>query len=128
MCDGTDVSIIATGIMVEQALAARDILASEGISASVVNIATIKPLDEELVIDQAKKCGAVVTAEEHSVLGGLGAAVCETLCESCPVPVLRVGVNDTFGKSGAAKELVHYFGLDAEAIAAKARAAVALKK
>ncbi|MBR5633261.1 MAG: transketolase family protein [Clostridia bacterium] len=128
LADGTDVALIATGIEVEQALLARDILAAEGISASVVNIHTIKPLDEELVIAEAKACGAVVTCEEHSIIGGLGSAVAEVLSEKCPTPVLKVGVNDEFGRSGPAKELVSYFHLDAESIAAKAREAIALKK
>ncbi len=127
MADGTDVALIATGIEVEQAMLARDILAAEGISASVINISTIKPLDEELVIAEAKKCGVVVTCEEHNVIGGLGAAVCECLSEKCPTPVLRVGVNDEFGRSGPAKELVSYFHLDAQSIADKAKAAMALK-
>ena len=128
LADGTDVSLIATGIEVEQALAARELLAAEGISASVVNIHTIKPLDEDLVVAEAQKTGAVVTCEEHSIIGGLGGAVAECLSAKCPAPVLRVGVEDTFGRSGPAKELVSYFGLDAAAIAAKAKAAVALKK
>lgn len=128
MADGNDVAIIATGIEVEQALAAREILAAEGISASVINISTIKPLDEELVLAEASRCGAVVTAEEHSVIGGLGAAVCECLAEKCPTPILRVGINDEFGRSGPAKELVSYYKLDAASIAEKAKAAVALKK
>lgn len=128
MADGTDVSLIATGIEVEQALAARELLAAEGISASVVNISTIKPLDEELVVAEAEKCGAVVTCEEHTVIGGLGAAVCECLSEKCPTPVLRVGINDEFGRSGPAKELVSYYHLDAASIAEKAKAAIALKK
>jgi len=128
LADGTDVSLIATGIEVEQALAARELLAAEGISASVVNIHTIKPLDEDLVVAEAQKTGAIVTCEEHSIIGGLGGAVAECLSAKCPTPVLRVGVEDTFGRSGPAKELVSYFGLDAAAIAAKAKAAVALKK
>ena len=118
---------MATGIEVEQALAARELLAAEGVSASVVNISTIKPLDSETVTAMAKKCGAVVTCEEHTVIGGLGAAVCETLAETCPVPVLRVGVEDVFGRSGPAKELVSYFGLDAAAITDRAKRAIALK-
>ena len=127
LADGTDVSIIATGIEVEQALLARELLANEGISASVVNIHTIKPLDEELIISEAEKCGAIVTCEEHTVIGGLGAAVAECLSEKRPTPVKRVGVNDTFGRSGPAKELISYFGLDAASIAAKAKEAIALK-
>lgn len=127
LAEGDDVSLIATGIEVEQALAARELLASRGISASVVNMPTIKPLDSELVISEARRCRAVVTCEEHTVIGGLGSAVAECLSETCPTPLLRVGVNDVFGRSGPAKELVSYFGLDAEAIAAKAEAAIALK-
>lgn len=128
MAEGTDVSIISTGIMVEQALAARELLAADGINASVVNMATIKPIDTELVLAEAAACGAIVTAEEHSVIGGLGSAVCEALAETAPVPVIRVGVKDTFGRSGSAKQLVSYFGLDAQAIAENAKKAIALKK
>ncbi|MBQ3591462.1 MAG: transketolase family protein [Clostridia bacterium] len=127
MADGNDVALIATGIEVEQALAARELLAAEGISASVINISTIKPLDEELVVAEAARCGAVVTCEEHNIIGGLGGAVCECLAEKKPTPVLRVGVQDVFGRSGPAKELVSYFGLDAASIAAKAKAAISLK-
>jgi len=128
LAEGTDVALIATGIEVEQALIARDLLAAEGISASVINISTIKPLDEELVVAEAKACGAIVTCEEHTVIGGLGSAVTECLAEKCPVPVLRVGINDEFGRSGPAKELVSYYHLDGASIAEKAKAAVALKK
>ena len=127
MADGNDVAIIATGIEVEQALIARELLAADGISASVVNISTIKPLDEELVVAEATRCGCVVTCEEHNIIGGLGGAVCECLSEKKPTPVLRVGVQDVFGRSGPAKELISYFGLDAASIAAKAKAAIALK-
>ena len=127
LADGTDVSLIATGIEVEQALAARELLAAEGISASVINIHTIKPLDEDLVVAEAQKTGAIVTCEEHSIIGGLGGAVAECLSAKCPTPVLRVGVEDVFGRSGPAKELVSYFGLDAASIAAKAKAAISLK-
>ena len=128
LADGTDVSIIATGLEVEQALAARELLAAEGISASVVNIHTVKPLDEEIILAEAEKCGCIVTCEEHSVIGGLGAAVCECLAEKKPTPVLRVGINDEFGRSGPAKELLSYYHLDAASIAEKAKAAIALKK
>ncbi len=128
LADGDDVALIATGLEVEQALLARELLAADGISASVINIATIKPLDEDLVCAEAARCGTVVTCEEHSVIGGLGSAVCDCLSEKCPVPVLKVGVNDEFGRSGPAKELISYYGLDAATIAAKAKAAVALKK
>ena len=128
LAEGKDVALIATGIEVEQALAARELLAADGISASVVNIHTIKPLDEDLIVAEAQTCGAIVTCEEHSIIGGLGGAVAECLMQKCPTPVLRVGVEDVFGRSGPAKELVSYFGLDAASIAAKAKAAVALKK
>ncbi|MBE6560541.1 MAG: transketolase family protein [Ruminococcaceae bacterium] len=128
LAEGKDVALIATGIEVEQALAARELLAADGISASVVNIHTIKPLDEDLIAAEAQACGAVVTCEEHSIIGGLGGAVAECLSAKCPTPVLRVGVEDVFGRSGPAKELVSYFGLDAASIAAKAKAAIALKK
>ena len=128
MADGTDVSLVATGIEVEQALAARELLAAEGISASVVNISTIKPLDEDLIVAEAEKCGALVTCEEHTVIGGLGGAVCECLAEKKPVPVLRIGIQDEFGRSGPAKELIPYYHLDAASIAEKAKAAIALKK
>ena len=127
MADGSDVALIATGIEVEQALAARELLEADGISASVVNISTIKPLDEALVIAEAAKCGAVVTCEEHTVIGGLGGAVCECLAEKKPTPVLRVGIQDEFGRSGPAKEPLSYYHLDAAAIAEKAKAAIALK-
>ena len=125
---GDDVALMATGIEVEQALAARELLAADGIRASVVNVSTIKPLDEETVLERAAACGAVVTCEEHTVIGGLGAAVAECLSEKRPTPVLRVGVKDEFGRSGPAKELISYFGLDAASIAARAKEAVALKK
>jgi len=128
LVDGTDVSIIANGVEVEQALIAAEKLKEMGISASVINMATIKPLDTELVIEEAKKCGCIVTVEEHSVIGGLGGAVAEALCEAYPVPVVKVGTEDCFGRSGPAKELLSKFGLDADAIVAKAKAAIALKK
>lgn len=128
LADGSDVALIATGIEVEQALIARDLLAEEGISASVINMSTIKPLDAEAVIAEAEKCGAIVTCEEHTVIGGLGAAVCECLAEAKPVPVLRVGINDEFGRSGPAKELIPYYHLDGASIAEKAKAAIAMKK
>ena len=128
LVDGTDVSIIANGVEVEQALLAAEELRAEGISASVINMATIKPLDTELVIAEAKKCGCVVTVEEHSVIGGLGGAVAEALSETYPVPVVKVGTEDCFGRSGPAKELLSKFGLDKDAIIAKVKAAIALKK
>ena len=126
--EGTDVTIIATGLMVNEALMAYEELKAEGISARVVNMATIKPIDRDLVIDSAKKTGVIVTAEEHNVIGGLGSAVAEVVCETVPVPVLRVGVEDTFGKSGPAVQLLHEFGLDAANIVAKCKQAVTLKK
>ena len=128
LAEGADVSIIATGLMVHEALAAREILAGEGISAEIINIHTIKPLDTELVIASASKCGAVVTAEEHNIIGGLGSAVCETLAGAVPTPVLRVGVEDTFGRSGKVPALMEMYGLTAANIVAKAKAAIALKK
>ena len=114
--EGTDVTIFACGMMVGEALAAAEHLAERGISAEVINIHTIKPLDEELVIASAKKTGRVVTAEEHTIIGGLGSAICDVLCEACPVPVRKVGIDDNFGESGPALELLHLYGLDAEGI------------
>lgn len=125
--DGTDVTVIATGLMVNEALEAYEILKSEGISARIINMHTIKPLDKEIVLKAAREAGAIVTAEEHSVIGGLGAAVSETVCEECPVPVVKLGVNDTFGHSGPAVKLLDEFGLRAANIAQKAKRAIALK-
>ena len=118
--EGKDVTIIATGLMVERALQAAEQLAAEGIDAAVINMATIKPIDRDIIIDAAKKTGAIVTAEEHNVIGGLGGAVAEVVAETVPVPVLRVGVEDTFGKSGPALELLEIYGLNAENICKKA--------
>lgn len=126
--EGADVTIIANGVMVNEAIVAAEALAAEGISAAVINMATIKPIDRDIVIEAAKTTGAIVTAEEHSIIGGLGAAVCEVVCESVPVPVVRVGVKDTFGRSGPAAQLMGLFGLDAAAIAAAAKEAVGMKK
>lgn len=128
LIEGSDVTIVATGLMVNEALEAAKLLKNEGISARVVDMATIKPIDREILIDSAKKTGAIVTAEEHNVLGGLGGAVAEVICETVPVPVLRVGVEDVFGKSGPAVELLHIFGLDAAHIVEKAKQAVAMKQ
>ena len=126
--DGTDVAIVATGYMVHLAMEAADMLAAEGINARVINIHTIKPLDNELIIKAAKECGAIVTAEEHTVIGGLGSAVCEAVSESCPVPVCRVGVEDEFGRSGQVPELLEIYGLTAANIAKKAKTAIAGKR
>ncbi len=126
--DGKDVTIVASGLMVAEALEAADKLAEEGIDARVINIHTIKPIVKELLVKAAKESGAIVTADEHSVIGGLGGAVCEALCEEYPVPVIRLGVNDTFGKSGPALELLKIYGLDAENIVAKAKIALEAKK
>ncbi len=128
MREGKDVTIVATGIMVDMALTAAELLADEGISARVINIHTIKPLDREIILDAAKKTGALVVAEEHSIIGGLGSAVAEVLCEACPVPMLRVGVEDRYGHSGKVPALLEMYGLTPANIVAKARAAVALKK
>ena len=128
MTDGTDVTIVATGIMVDMALTAAELLKAEGISARVVNIHTIKPLDKEIIIDSAKATGAIVVAEEHNVIGGLGSAVTEAVCEACPVPVTRVGVEDQFGRSGKVPPLLELYGLTPANIVAKAKAAIALKK
>ena len=128
MTDGTDVTIVATGIMVDMALTAAEQLKAEGISARVVNIHTIKPLDKELIIESAKATGAIVVAEEHNVIGGLGSAVTECVCEGYPVPVTRVGVEDQFGRSGKVPPLLEMYGLTPANIVAKAKAAIALKK
>ena len=114
--DGTDVAIIANGLLTYEAIEAGEKLAAEGINAMVINMATIKPLDEELVIAAAKKCGKVITCEEHSIIGGLGEAVCGVLSEKCPTPVKRIGVNDEYGHSGPAKDLLKQFGLCADHI------------
>ena len=114
--DGTDVAIIANGLLTYEAILAGEKLAEEGINAMVINMATIKPLDEELVIEAAKKCGKVITCEEHSIIGGLGEAVCAVLSEKLPTPVKRIGVNDEFGHSGPAVDLLKQFGLSAEHI------------
>ena len=119
--DGTDLAIIATGIMVPEAIAAGEALAEAGISARVINMSTIKPLDTELVLRAARDCGRILTVEEHSIIGGLGEAVCAAVAESCPVPVKRIGVMDEFGHSGPAGELLKQFGLCGENIAAQAK-------
>lgn len=114
--EGTDVTIIANGLMVAEAIEAEKMLKADGISAEIINIATIKPLDKELVVNSAKKTGRVITVEEHSIIGGLGEAVCAALSEECPTSVKRIGVNDEFGHSGPAKDLLKQFGLSAENI------------
>ena len=125
---GNDVTIVATGLMVAPALEAAEMLKADGIDARVINIHTIKPIDKDILVKAAKETGAIVTAEEHKGIGGLGGAVCEALSEEYPVPVVRLGVEDTFGKSGPALELLKIYGLDAEHIAEKAKKAVSLKK
>ncbi|MBO4467969.1 MAG: transketolase family protein [Clostridia bacterium] len=125
---GSDVTIIATGLMVKEALEAYDLLKAEGISARIINMATIKPIDKDIIIKAAKETGAIVTAEEHSVIGGLGSAVGEVVGEEYPVPVVKLGVYDTFGHSGPAAKLLDEFGLRAVNIVEKAKKAIALKK
>ena len=122
--EGKDLTIIATGLPVSNCLEAAEKLAAEGIDAKVINIQTIKPLDEELVVAAAKETGKVVTVEEHSVIGGLGSAVCDVLSQKAPVKVMKIGVNDTFGESGPAVELLAKYGLDTESIYQKIKAFV----
>ncbi|MDY4450354.1 MAG: transketolase C-terminal domain-containing protein, partial [Collinsella sp.] len=119
--EGSDVTIIACGLMVAEALEAAEALAVDGIDAEVINMHTIKPLDERLVVASAKKTGRVVTAEEHSIIGGLGEAVASVLAEQHPVPMRRVGVRDVYGESGPAVDLLHEYGLDADGIEAAVR-------
>ncbi len=124
MREGSDVTVIATGFCVGESLAAAELLAEDGISAEVIDIHTIKPLDEELILASAGKTGKVVTVEEHSVIGGLGSAVCDTLTQNLPMKVLKIGINDEYGQSGPAAELVKLYGLDSESICQKIRAFV----
>ena len=126
--DGTDVTIVATGLMVGMAMDAAKALEEKGISARVINIHTIKPLDKDIILKAAAETGAIVTAEEHNVLGGLGSAVAETVCEGCPVPVVKLGINDAFGHSGKVPPLLQMYGLTPENIVAKAELAISLKK
>ncbi len=128
LTEGDDVAIVATGLMVNEALIAAESLKAEGINARVINIHTIKPIDKDIIIKAAKETGVIVTAEEHNIIGGLGSAVCEVLSEEYPVPVIRLGVEDSFGKSGPALELLKIYGLDAEGIVKKAKKALELKK
>ncbi len=114
--DGTDVAIIANGLLTYEAIKAGEELAAAGINAMIINMATIKPIDEELIVEAAKKCGKIITCEEHSIIGGLGEAVCSVLSEKCPTPVRRIGVNDEFGHSGPAMELLKQFGLTSDHI------------
>lgn len=123
--EGSDVAIFATGLEVYESMQAAEMLAADGIHAKVINIHTIKPLDEELVIASAKECGKVVTVEEHSVIGGLGSAVCDALCANYPAPVLKIGINDVYGESGPAVQLVKKYGLDAESIYQKVKSFLA---
>lgn len=126
--EGTDVLLVGTGLMVDVCLRAAEGLQQEGISAGVLNIHTIKPIDGETIIRMAKATGAVVTAEEHSIIGGLGSAVAEVLCESYPVPMKRVGINDAFGESGKPMELLSKFGLDPQSVMAAAKDVIRRKK
>ena len=128
LADGTDVTVVATGMMVAEALKAADILKDQGVSVRVINIHTIKPLDSELIIKAASETGAIVTAEEHNIIGGLGSAVAECVGEACPVPVVRVGVRDTFGRSGKVPPLLEMYGLTADEIVSAAKKALELKK
>ncbi len=127
LTEGNDVTIVATGLMVHEALTAAELLKKEGISARVINIATIKPLDKEIILTAAKETGAIVTAEEHNIIGGLGSAVCELLAEELPTPVIRVGTNDVFGRSGKVPPLMEMYGLTAINLVAKAKEAIAKK-
>lgn len=121
LAGGNDVTIVATGLMVSQALEARELLAADGINARVINIHTIKPIDRDIITKAAKETGAIVTAEEHNIIGGLGSAVCEVVAETCPVPVARVGMNDTYGHSGNVPALLEAYGLTPAHIAAKVK-------
>ena len=120
--EGKDVTIFATGLEVAETLKAAEKLAADGIEAKVVNIHTIKPIDRELVISAARETGKVVTVEEHSVIGGLGSAVCDVLCEEAPTKVLKIGIHDVYGESGPALELIHKYGLDGDGIYEKVKA------
>ncbi len=126
--EGTDVTLVATGLLVETALNAAELLKNEGISARVINIHTIKPIDKEIITKAALETGALVSCEEHNVIGGLGSAVAEVLCENAPAPLTRIGTQDVFGRSGKPAELFEVYGLTAEAIAESAKKAISLKK
>ena len=127
MRDGKDVAILATGIMVQEAMKAAEILAEEGISARVINIHTIKPIDREIIETAARECGAIVTTEEHNIMAGFGSAVAEVVAETCPVPVIRHGVNDEFGRSGAAQAVLDAYGVNSQGVVEAVRRALVLK-
>lgn len=124
---GTDATLIACGLMVERCLQAARLLEEQGIMVSVVDMHTVKPLDEDLVIRKARETGAILTAEEHSIIGGLGSAVCETVCQACPVPVYRMGINDVFGQSGKPEELLQQYGLNTDNIVANVNKLMKMK-
>ena len=126
--DGSDVAIFATGLMVTEALKAAKILEEKGVNAAVINISTIKPIDKDIIIEYSKKCNAIVTSEEHSIIGGLGSAVAEVVAENAPCPVIRHGVNDEYGTSGPAPKVLELYGLTADVIVEKALLAKSLKK
>ena len=128
LSEGNDVTIVATGMMVQLALKAKEELSKEGINAKIINIHTIKPIDCELLVKAAKETGAIVTAEEHSIVGGLGSAVSEVVTEEFPVPVVKVGIKDTFGESGKPDQLLEKYGLTVESIVNSAKRAISLKK
>ena len=127
LADGKDVTIVASGITVHIALEAAKLLGEQGISARVINIHTIKPIDEDIIEKAARETGAIVTVEEHNIIGGLGSAVCDVVCEKCPVPVIRMGINDQYGRSASAEKLLEYYGYTAENIAEKAKEAISKK-
>ena len=120
--DGKDVTIIATGLEVNEALGAADLLAAQGIDAQIINIHTIKPIDEDIIVAAAQKTGRIFTVEEHSIIGGLGDSVAAVLCEKCPTKLTKIGIKDTFGESGPAVALLHKYELDAEGIAKRVAA------
>lgn len=126
--DGTDVAILATGIMVQEALKARELLLEKGITARVINIHTIKPIDRDIIVKAAQECGAIVTTEEHNIMAGFGSAVTEVLAETCPVPVVRHGVNDEFGRSGKAQQVLDAYGVNAQGIVAAVLRVLEMKK
>ncbi|WP_294403408.1 transketolase family protein [uncultured Clostridium sp.] len=128
LAEGNDVTIAATGMMVQLALQAKEELSKEGINARIINIHTIKPIDRALLVKAAKETGSIVTAEEHSIIGGLGSAVAEAVSEECPVPVIKVGIKDTFGESGKPAQLLEKYGLTVESIVNSAKRAISLKK